>query len=730
MGLRAFIDIESDGLLKAVPARNIRQNTQVWCIGGVDLDTGEGLYWGPAVPEGDPYWTELLGSPTGTLEEGYKALAEADELWAHHGIGYDYPALEMLVPGWKRPKKSYDTLITCKAVWPVDTLIGPDLQTASRLNLSPKEKAQFIKSHSLKAWGIRTGTHKQDYTGGFDAWSPWMANYMMDDIWAGHALLKLTMKRLGWVDPRPDAVVWPELAVEVEMEAARIIFEQEQAGITFDMDAAQRLAAELSNRKAEFDRQLKETFGSWWAYTDPITPTVSRSMVRDDFPNVTIKRYGKTGKELAPYVGPPKEHYTEGAPYTKIERLTFNPSSRDHLGMRLQAVFGWKPKKFGANGKPTVDESVLEEIPEAVMPSEVRSLILDYFVVTKTLAMVANGARSWIGLAEKSEDGKIHGRLDTLGAVTGRGTHSNPNVSQVPAVKKEKIKDEQGVREEVLRGLAGKYGWECRELFIADEDWEQTGVDASSLELILLGHYLALHDGGAFSARVCDPTRDPHAENAEVAGVTRADAKTTIYLKVYGGSAYKLSLDPALIVLPHEVPDLLSYRGLPMMLSNLAKRFDQDFVDKMDDMQKARLAKARKVIVALDEGIDGLKDLMDNVKAAAGRGYLKAFDGRKLHVRKAHAALNALLQSAGAQAVKLWMVLLHRALEARGLVIGVDFKQTMWNHDEFQFTHRPGLGPLIAEEAQRTIKEAGRILKLRGEFRSDAKTGRNWAECH
>ncbi len=48
--------------------------------------------------------------------------------------------------------------------------------------------------------------------------------------------------------------------------------------------------------------------------------------------------------------------------------------------MRLQAVFGWKPKAFGANGKPTVDESTLAEIPDAVMPEETRNLILDYFV--------------------------------------------------------------------------------------------------------------------------------------------------------------------------------------------------------------------------------------------------------------------------------------------------------------------------------------------------------------
>lgn len=35
------------------------------------------------------------------------------------------------------------------------------------------------------------------------------------------------------------------------------------------------------------------------------------------------------------------------------------------------------------------------------------------------------------------------------------------------------------------------------------------------------------------------------------------------------------------------------------------------------------------------------------------------------------------------------------------------------------------LGPLLV-----IIREAGEMLGLRGEYRGDAKTGKNWAECH
>nr|WP_276556758.1 DNA polymerase [Rhodoblastus acidophilus] len=454
-----------------------------------------------------------------------------------------------------------------------------------------------------------------------------------------------------------------------------------------------------------------------------------------EFPDITVRRFSeKTGKELKPYVGPPLEEITKGSRSVRIERTTFDPASRAHLGMRLQAVYGWKPKAFGKDGKPTVDETTLEEIPEAVLPADIRKLILDYFVVSKTLGTLSKGQKAWLTMASgptKADPwhklGYIHGQMDTCGAVTRRGTHKNPNLSGCPSVTLEKMPD--GSKRPV-RGLPGRYGWEMRELFCPDEGHEQTGVDASALELIDLGHYLAPLDKGAFRDRVCDPKRDPHEEHAQIAGMSRADAKTTIYLKIYGGSAYKLSL--SLTVGPDEVPKLLAYRGLPRLLDSLAKRFDEDFVRKLDDNQKARISKARQIIVKLEAGITGLPQLIEDVQKAAEKGWLKAIDGSRIHVRKAYAALNSLLQSSGAITCKLWMVLFHREMARRGYVHGVggDWRQILWVHDEFQVSHKPGLGPVIKEVAEECLVKAGEILNLKGRYRTDGKTGSNWAECH
>ncbi|WP_298951514.1 DNA polymerase [uncultured Methylobacterium sp.] len=707
-GRRLIFDIEGNDLLPGL--------TTFWCIAAVDLDTGEEFYWGVDV------------GPA-SLGQAIAFLGQADLLLAHNGIGYDYPAIEKLYPGWQRPAKAWDTQVIAKVVWPYDALVGPDLQRIK----AGRMPGQFLKRHSLAAWGYRTGTHKGDYTGGFSAWSPAMAVYLMGDIRGTLALWRLIEKRIGWAEGSTD-LKWPELTLEVENEVQRIIFEQEQDGVRFDREKAIRLVADLQNEQARIERKLVEAFGSWWQpLCDPevgeeIGATMERGLPQ--YPDITVRRVSeKTGKELKPYVGPPRESRTKGDRHVPIEWTTFNPGSRDHLGMRLQAVYGWRPKKFGKDGKPSVDESTLEEIPDAVLPAEMRRLILDYFVVTKTLAMVSKGKKSWLGLATDRD--RIHGRMDTCGAVTRRCTHSNPNLSQVPSVRKAKVKQDDGsTREEVLHGLPGRYGPDCRSLFTANDGWEQTGVDASSLELILLGHYLAPTDGGAFRDRVCDPSRDPHAEHAVICGTTRADAKTTIYLKIYGGSAYKLSLDPGIIVTPDMVPGLLKYRGLPGLLRSLEKRFDADFVAKLDDMQKARISRSRQIIMALDQGITGLADLQADVTKAAGRGWLKSFDGSKIHVRKPHAALNALLQSAGAIACKTWVMDLERNLRAEGLRKREDYHNILFVHDEVQLTHRPGLGPLIREVAERSMVAVGERYGLRGRFRTDGKTGPHWAATH
>ena len=148
-----------------------------------------------------------------------------------------------------------------------------------------------------------------------------------------------------------------------------------------------------------------------------------------------------------------------------------------------------------------LDEETLQhlDIPAA-------KTFLRFFELQKINSFLTN----WDGKIEA--DGRIHGNVITNGAVTGRMTHSNPNLGQVPSAKT----------------LLGQL---CREVFTVPEGCSMVGIDASGLELRMLAHYMQDAD---YVKAVCEgksaDKTDVHSLNQKAAGLaTRDQAKTFIY---------------------------------------------------------------------------------------------------------------------------------------------------------------------------------------------------------
>lgn len=708
---RLVFDVETDGLLKEL--------TKVHCIAAHDVDTGERWDWGP---DG--------------VEEGVRFLMAAGVLIGHNIVNFDVRALRKLFPWFKIKEECrlLDTLILCKLIWPVDVLIGRDMALFHKGVLPGK----YIKRQSLAAWGFRLGEFKQEYDGGWEQWSQEMQDYLKQDVVANTALWKRCEERLGWTEAAAEkgTYVWPTLPIWIEHEAMAILSDQEDAGVGFDSEKAVNLLGHLTDLQMHLGDKLKAVFGQWWQPLD--NPRTGRKAARDmtrkltEFPDVTIPRFGKKGQPLKPYVGPPLEHYTKGVPYTRIVRVTFSPSSRQHLADRLQRVFGWQPTEFTDNKRnpqPQIDEVAIRAIPSSVIDEETRGAVLDYFIVSKTLGMLSSGNKSWMHYVQ--EDGRIRHICDQLGTITTRAAHRNPNLGQVPAVEVDEEKDSAGkvVKKTPVLGLKGGYGFECRDLFTAGrEGWEMTGTDMSSLEFILLGHDLHPLDGGTFSERVCDPERDPHQEHAALTGLSRRDTKTTGYAYIFGAGDAKIGFGVGFT--EEEIPELLRSKSLAGKLRWKRKMLGATY-EEPNERTKAAISKGAVVKKRFEEAITGLKDLKKNMgEIAKERGWIKSITGGKLTIRKPHATLNARLQGGGAGACKLWMILLNKKLKERGLIWGRDYMQMLFVHDELQFGHRKGLGGAIAEASQEAAKETGRILGLHGEFRTESKTGTSWAATH
>lgn len=653
-GPRLVWDIETDGLLEEL--------TKIHCIVAIDPDSGKEHVFRPH-----------------QIKDGLKLLATASALIGHNIVGFDLPALRKLFPEWEPQGEILDTLVLTR-------LHRPDLKDIDEKQIIfGKFPRQLKNSHSLEAWGLRIGTHKSSFgkTADWSTFSEEMLTYCVQDV-------RVNVDLFHFIERQK---LSPE-AVAIESRLALLIQEQEETGFGFDKLSALEMQADLMNKQAEITARLRDVFPSWLAGSRVHTVKTSRAVKMEELgelgklPYITVPRISKLGKPLKPYVGPPSNTYTAGEQYTPIKKTEFNPGSRDHVANRLSVLYGWKPTKFTPDGKVQVDESVLEALPESLIPKQIKADLVEFYAYAKILGLLGIGSQAWLRNI-RARTGRIHGRVITNGAVTGRATHRNPNIAQVPKVLK-------GPDKQVLLGYEGGWGWECRSLFIPQEGWIQVGCDASGLELRCLAHYLARFDAGEYTEIVTKG--DPHEFHQGLIGLNSRDtSKTWIYAFIYGAGGWKLG---------HIANPLIEDDKHKEQYGNQLKgRFLKNF---------AALGQLRKAIYA----------------ACEARPYLIGLDGRRIYVRSRHSALNSLLQSAGAIICKQWIIEFHNALAALGLKRGSDYRQMAWVHDEIQIECRPELGELIGKEAVRAVVAAGESFDLKCPTNGEFKIGASWAETH
>jgi DNA polymerase I-like protein with 3'-5' exonuclease and polymerase domains len=121
-----------------------------------------------------------------------------------------------------------------------------------------------------------------------------------------------------------------------------------------------------------------------------------------------------------------------------------------------------------------------------------------------------------------------------------------------------------------------------------------------------------------------------------------------------------------------------------------------------------------------------LESLRERVGNAAQRGHLRGLDGRKLWVRSEHAALNTLLQAAGAIVMKKALVLLEDYANQWGL----NYKFVGNIHDEVQTEVATKEAQKFGWLAVECLKAAGIHYSLRCPLDGEYKVGQTWAETH
>jgi DNA polymerase I-like protein with 3'-5' exonuclease and polymerase domains len=122
-----------------------------------------------------------------------------------------------------------------------------------------------------------------------------------------------------------------------------------------------------------------------------------------------------------------------------------------------------------------------------------------------------------------------------------------------------------------------------------------------------------------------------------------------------------------------------------------------------------------------------LEKLREQVSSIAAKsGTLPGLDGRRVQVRSDHAALNSLLQSAGAIVMKQALVLLNDELRRAK----IDYKFVANVHDEWQIEVEESRSEEAGKLGVLAIERAGKVLNMRCPLSGEYKVGNSWKETH
>ena len=351
---------------------------------------------------------------------------------------------------------------------------------------------------------------------------------------------------------------------------------------------------------------------------------------------------------------------------------TFNINSPRQLGKVLFDDLGLKPMKKTKTGFST-SMDVLEELSKShELPRE----ILNYRSFYKLKTTYTDALPKLIN----ARTGRIHTSFNQTVTSTGRLSSSDPNLQNIP--------------------IRGEWGTKIREIFIADEGHMLVSADYSQIELRILAHMSedeSLID--AFKNSI-----DIHTRTAsEIFGVPldavtsdmRRAAKVVNFGIVYGMSAYGLS--EALSITSKEAA---------VYIENYFKKHA------------------------------GVKRFMEHtIQTARQNGYVTTLLGRirplpeitstnaPIRQQAERLAVNTPIQGTAADLIKIAMVRVSKALQARNL----SAKMLLQIHDELLFEVPENE---INETQELIALEMEAALELSVPLKVDFGWGKNWAEAH
>lgn len=556
-------------------------------------------------------------------KEACKEYLESAELLIGHNIlSFDLPALKNLWSIEVPVKNVYDTVV------------------ASRL-ANPKRPS----GHSLREWGKTLGNFKGDY----EDWSHWtqeMEDYCHQDVEVTEAVFKKVQEELRG---------FSKLSVQLEMRCQYLLAQQHLNGFLLDMDAAVSLKNTMMAEYFPLIQKLQSAF-------PPRKVLIGQYKARRKQDNsLTAKSAEIISRDTVEPTETPDV-------YNVYEYKEFMIDSPSEIRERLQPY--WHPTVYN---KPTKTGEVTAKVCEANLntvsedaPEAVKDIVRCKILKSRSTLVQSFIDACW-------EDSRVHGDVISLGAASGRMSHSNPNTANIPSPK-------------------SLYGSECRALFKAPEGRVIVGCDLAGIQLRALAHYvndkelirqILEGDIHIHMATIYGLITPESTEEERKKGRTRG--KTVTYAILMGAGAAKIG----------------------SLLGGDAKL-------------------GRDIIKRIEEGIKGWRKLKNSIEVAAKKGYFRGLDGRLVRLDNSHLGMSYLLQSFETCVMKYAMWSAHRVLKKAGK----DVKLLAVVHDEMQVECNPEDAEFVGETIKKAYEEAGEFFKSNCPITGEYIIGKNWLETH
>jgi len=692
-----YADIEST----AIPSTGVLGVEKIHCIAIKSENNPTLCYTSHFLP---------ISNYGGTLKAALDEINRHDTV-VFHNYTFDIPVIENLLgPVTAKP---LDSMLVAKLLYTKDELTELDMTIE---NFPSKKYGSF----SLEAFGHRIGLHKGDY----NDWSRLtvaMTEYCTNDVEVTYQLIQNMLDHPNYPN---------ENVLELEHRVRWIVSQQEYYGFYFDLEKARELYSKMLYEQTSIRHRLLKTFKPKYLPDGPVDcPSVTTRSKKyipnpdfqiwnatDYFPiqyqkykNGSIKLPAKTKYKY--FTEPMKLYYSVNVgERQKIKLTSFDPGSRHKIRHWLKQGYDFEFATFTEKGTPKVEGEELAALGENGVD------LRRYLKLVKDISQLK-------GLVEATrEDSTVTSRIDTNGTVTGRFTSSSVNLNQIPAQK------------------------EFRELFSTPSDeWVFIGTDFGGQENTNLAEALHAFDNGRLDTIIMSGNKedgtDLHSLNAKATGLSRSDSKPLWFGFLYGSSStltgYTLLGNKDYTDFTKkewkDTSDKLAKRlkninGMPMYPVKSGKQ--AVFVPFNDQLIKQAIYGAH-MQERLISSTDGLADLIFYLeRIVEDTGYITTLGGRKIPVDSSHKCLNYFCQGQGAEAMKIYLTMIHDKFYKEGLEHGEHFIQQATIYDEVDLIARKEVAPIVTSILQETYKNVSDYLGMKCTYTGEVLVGTSWQECH